>query len=314
MEANSKPGSVSRENHFQPKKVLNKGLEEEVKDLKREVDTMQGDSFTKSELIKDGIRVAIIGGPNVGKRSLINHLHHRALSPVASPVTGTTRDSVRGPLDIQGYATRIFEPLALNQQRIPTNDGMRGEDILEAVKRAEGADLRVLVTDAPALVRDFGSNINMVIGQYKKLMDFSEEEAIFVINKIDLLSDPMKRLGIIKRMGCKKCVLLSCKTEEGLDRFEGLMAEEAKALCGDPAGQGQGQGLLFVNQRHRKHLLLMSSSLERVLASVSDPTVCAQHLREAQKQVSHIMTGEMASDGEATSRREALIANKGSGK
>jgi len=87
-----------------------------------------------TERLRDGVRIAIAGPPNVGKSTLINALTGREAA-IASPIAGTTRDLIEAPVNIDGMAV-IFVDMA----------GLRADsdDPVEAIgiSRAEGAILR----------------------------------------------------------------------------------------------------------------------------------------------------------------------------
>ena len=69
-------------------------------------------SGRKGERLRDGVHIAILGRPNVGKSSLINYLSHRPVA-IVSPIEGTTRDIVESTLDINGYPVIIVDTAGL---------------------------------------------------------------------------------------------------------------------------------------------------------------------------------------------------------
>ncbi|MFZ9181110.1 MAG: tRNA uridine-5-carboxymethylaminomethyl(34) synthesis GTPase MnmE [Rickettsiales bacterium] len=117
------------------------------------------------EKIKNGINLAIIGAPNVGKSSLINLLANSEVA-IVSEIAGTTRDVLEVHLDIAGIAVKIADTAGI---RI-SNDIIEIEGIKRARNKAENADIILYLID--------GSN--PIINH-----DFISEKTIIVINKID---------------------------------------------------------------------------------------------------------------------------------
>ena len=62
----------------------------------------------RSELVRSGLRIAIVGAPNVGKSTILNHLAGRRAA-IVSAIPGTTRDAIEVTLDISGYKVRPIE-------------------------------------------------------------------------------------------------------------------------------------------------------------------------------------------------------------
>ena len=152
-----------------PKNITDK-VEENVKKLAAEIE-LHLDDKKIGEKIKDGLSLAIIGAPNVGKSSLINFLAQSEVA-IVSEIAGTTRDVIEVHLAIAGVPVKISDTAGLRQ----TEDKIEAEGIRRALKKAADADLKIFLIDAEnPVVRE----------EDKKLID---ENTIVVVNKIDLLS------------------------------------------------------------------------------------------------------------------------------
>jgi tRNA modification GTPase len=126
------------------------------------------------ERIREGFKIAIIGPINAGKSSLLNHLSNRDAA-IVSEIAGTTRDVIETHLNIDGYPVIVSDTAGIRESK----NEIEKKGIKLALKKAEDADLKLIVIDAKSL--DFK-------GVLKELMD---ENAILVINKSDLLNEDL---------------------------------------------------------------------------------------------------------------------------
>lgn len=150
-----------------PKNITDQ-VEANVKKLAAEIE-LHLDDKKIGEKIKDGLRLAIIGAPNVGKSSLINFLAKSEVA-IVSEIAGTTRDVIEVHLAIAGVPVVIADTAGLRQ----TEDKIEAEGIRRALKKAADADLKIFLIDAEnPFLRE----------EDKELID---ENTIVVLNKIDL--------------------------------------------------------------------------------------------------------------------------------
>jgi tRNA modification GTPase len=99
-------------------------------------------SGCRGELMRDGVQVAILGPPNVGKSSLLNRLAGRDAA-IVSDISGTTRDIVEVTLDLGGVPVVLADTAGLRQ----TDDPVELEGISRARARASASDIAVWVVD-----------------------------------------------------------------------------------------------------------------------------------------------------------------------
>ncbi len=88
------------------------------------------------EIIRGGYKVAIVGPPNAGKSSLMNHLAQRDVA-IVTDIAGTTRDILHVDLDMEGYLVRLFDTAGLRE----TEDTVEREGIRRTHQMIEQADL-----------------------------------------------------------------------------------------------------------------------------------------------------------------------------
>ncbi len=107
------------------------------------------ESHARALLVREGVRVAICGRPNVGKSSLLNALVGRRRALV-SPEPGTTRDVVEARIDVDGVAVWLQDTAGMRKGA----GGVETEGMALAWDAIEGADLAVLVVDGAEPVED----------------------------------------------------------------------------------------------------------------------------------------------------------------
>jgi len=124
----------------------------------------------RGERLRDGIMVAIIGPPNVGKSSLLNRIARRD-AVITSPVAGTTRDIVEVAVDLEGYPVVLADTAGLRD----SDDVVEQEGLRRALRRAEEAEIRLFVFDARCPDQAQGAAA------------WPGPDTILVANKIDLV-------------------------------------------------------------------------------------------------------------------------------
>lgn len=112
-----------------------------LEDLRAEISAeLRG--YPASERLREGFEVAIVGPPNSGKSSLINHIARRDVA-IVSAVPGTTRDIIEAQLDLRGLAVTLLDTAGLRE----TEDVVEAVGVERARTRAVAADLRIFLSD-----------------------------------------------------------------------------------------------------------------------------------------------------------------------
>ncbi len=179
-------------------------VEQDVKNLRQEI-TKHLDDKKIGQKIKDGLSLAIIGAPNVGKSSLINFLAQSEVA-IVSEFAGTTRDVVEVHLSIAGVPVRISDTAGLRE----TSDPIEKEGIRRALQKAASADIKIFLLDAT----------NPILRE-----DLIDENTIVVVNKIDLTT-ATRRLSKVETRE-DSCVNIEAGTFPGFDFAQptGLVCE-----------------------------------------------------------------------------------------
>ena len=136
----------------------------------------------RGELLRTGIKLTILGTPNVGKSSLLNFLMQRDVA-IVSNIEGTTRDIIEGHLDIGGYPIILQDTAGIRA----SNDLIELEGIKRAIESAKMADIKIIMLDAIKL-----SNSPSYFEEMADIIDLIDDNSIMLVNKIDLLD---KSLG-----------------------------------------------------------------------------------------------------------------------
>ena len=179
------------------------------------------------EIIREGFKIAIVGPSNAGKSSLLNNLSNREVA-IVSEIAGTTRDVVETHLNIDGYPVIISDTAGIRESK----DEIEKKGIKLSLKKAENADLKLVVVDAKSI--DISGFLN----------DLLKKDAILVINKSDLLKEKLD-LEISKF----NHVLISLKKNLNIDK---LISKIKNHLENKFISE---EDILITRERHRQHLL-----------------------------------------------------------
>lgn len=213
----------------------------------------------RGEVLREGLSVAILGAPNVGKSSLLNALTRRETAIVSS-IAGTTRDIVEARLDLGGYPILLADTAGLREVA-EGGDPIEREGVRRALARAEQADLRLLVFPAGAAPDPATAAL---VGP----------DAILVANKVDLAGEG----GLPVPPGA---LAVSATSGFGLDTLRQRLLAEAEARMnagGSPA---------ITRARHRSALKECAAHLERA-GVASSPELVAEDVRLAARALGRI--------------------------
>ncbi len=164
---------------------------------------------TQGILLNDGITVAILGAPNVGKSSLLNVLSGEERA-IVTDIPGTTRDLLHVDLTLQGLPVRIVDTAGLSDSRDP----VEVEGVRRAERQAVEADLVLWVSEA---------------GREEIRVWPGSDNTIRVANKVDLTE---LEAGLAQRPDGQSHVLVSAKTGAGIDALRAHILEKA-GFAGD---------------------------------------------------------------------------------
>ena len=234
----------------------------------------------QGSLLRSGLQVVLAGQPNVGKSSLLNRLAGEELA-IVTHIPGTTRDSVRQAIHIDGVPLNIVDTAGLRD----TQDEVERMGIARTWSEIGRADVVLLLVDARAGVTSQDLELVARIPQGLK--------RVFVHNKTDLAGADAR----VERGEASTSLYLSAKTGAGMN----LLRAELLHIAGWQQG---AEDLFMARERHLVALRQAAHHIARAGEHFGRLELFAEELRLAQEQLNRI-TGEFAADdllGEIFSR------------
>ena len=205
------------------------------------------DSFSFGNAMKNGIPVAIIGEPNVGKSTLLNALLNEERA-IVSDIAGTTRDAIEDELIIEGVAFRFIDTAGIRK----TEDIVENIGIKKAYEKAENAQLIIFLIDAKSENKE--NRLAEIEAIQKR---FPNKKLLVVANKIDLI--PTKEVEQLKS-NIDNLMPLSAKNNVGIDELK----QELTSLVN--IGALSNNETIVTNSRHFEALnnaLIAISSVQK---------------------------------------------------
>lgn len=212
----------------------------QLQHLQREI-SAHLDDRRRGEVLREGLSVAILGAPNVGKSSLMNALTRRETAIVSS-IAGTTRDIVEARLDLGGYPILLADTAGLREVA-EGSDPIEREGICRALARAEQADLRLLLVPAGTAP---DAATAALIGT----------DSILIASKADLIEPTGLAVS-------GEALPVSVATRAGLDTLRARLLAEAEVRM-----NAEGSPMI-TRARHRAALIECAASLERAQSAQS---------------------------------------------
>ena len=252
---------------FADRTQLNKLLEE----LKTEISSLIN-SFKIGNVIKNGIPVAILGAPNVGKSTLLNRLLNEEKA-IVSDIAGTTRDSIEDEIIIKGYNFRFIDTAGIRK----TDDTIENLGIDRAISHAKKSSIIIYLLDASENIDNQISNIN-------NLPKKDQSKIIKVVNKIDLNNE-------IKSIN-NGCLHISAKENKGIDELKNKIFDFTNINALD------NNNTIVTNQRHYEQLKKTLNELKIVIEGLDNELSSDLLAINIKQSLFHLglITGEVSTD------------------
>jgi tRNA modification GTPase len=219
----------------------------------------------EGQILRRGIRAAIIGRPNVGKSSLLNQLlgHDRA---IVSAIPGTTRDTIEETANIRGLPIVFIDTAGLREAR--------DEVEAEGIRRS-----RATLAKAELILHVFDASEPVTMEDEKDLAEFSGRKRILVRNKIDLLSKPGlpsvrpgpgkmeqdERAGGDPTPAGNRIVDVCCLTGQGIEALKDALKEVVWS------GDIKMEMLeVMINSRHQDALCRARAATQRTINALGE--------------------------------------------
>lgn len=235
------------------------------------------DSFQAGNALKNGIPVAIIGAPNVGKSTLLNTLLHEEKA-IVSDIQGTTRDLIEDVIQIQGVTFRFIDTAGIRR----TKDQIEKMGIERSMQAAERAQIIILLTEP---------NI-----PFPELRLKEEKPVLRVINKCD--KNLPSSSFLYHKTTSENLIHISAITGDGIQQLQKALIKEANIP------QLTENDTIITNLRHHQSLTQALQSINRVIEGLQQNTadsyiptdLLAQDLRECLHHLGTITGGTISND------------------
>lgn len=203
------------------------------------------------KILREGLRTAIVGRPNVGKSSLLNALLKEERA-IVSQYAGTTRDVIEEQLLLDGVPLVLIDTAGIRS----TDDFVEKIGVEKSRQVLQNAELVICVIDGSA---------GLTAEDEEILSAVADKPCVIIINKSDL-TQAVDMLSLRQRFGEEKVMLLSAKTLQGLDTFTAWLK---KYVYGSEGNLSEGAYV----QNERQELLL-----KQVLSALEDAAAAADNM------------------------------------
>lgn len=223
-------------------------------------------SFQQGNALKNGVQVAIIGAPNVGKSTLLNALL-RDDKAIVSDIQGTTRDLIEDTINLQGITFRFIDTAGIRQ----TDDTIEKLGIERSHKAACRALIVILLTE-PGV-------------PYPEIEVQQGQTIIRVLNKCDKLN------YVEESLDKQKSICISALTGEGISQLEELLVSYSP--------QDNNEELLVTNARHYEALTQADDSISAAINSLQQGLsgdFVSEDLRQCLSNLSDILGSAITPD------------------
>lgn len=259
-----------------------------IDEILRSLEALAADC-AQGVILRDGVRMALVGAPNVGKSSLLNRLIGESRA-IVTDIPGTTRDLVRAELNLGGLPVEIVDTAGLRE----AGDAVEAEGVRRALAEAATADIVLALRCVPGSGAGSGNgSMESLIAEPLTLEQSVEgsqsidpERIIPVLNKADLADDP----ALVHEALAAGFAVVSAQTGAGLEALRDAIRVKA--------GFAPQANLFTARKRHLLALkaALVSADQARALAVDTLPgELIAEELRAVHQALGEIV-GEMSSD------------------
>ncbi len=244
-----------------------------LKTIKEELQKLSH-TYEEARFYRDGVAVAIVGRPNVGKSSLLNRLMQQDRA-IVTEIPGTTRDVIEEYLNLEGLPVRIMDTAGIRK----THDLAEAEGVRRSLQAIEGADLILALLD---LSQPLTEEDRFMLDKVR------HKNTLLVLNKADLkaqlpLSDLPDEIQKVR---------ISAKTGDGLDELKKAILRQIIKK------EISGEGVVITNMRHKLAIDRAVLAITRTIDAIKDRApyeIIALEARDALNSLGEII-GEVTTD------------------
>ena len=230
------------------------------------------ESFKLGNVIKNGIPVAILGAPNVGKSTLLNCLLNDEKA-IVSDIAGTTRDAIEDEINIGEYRFRFIDTAGIRE----TSDTIEKLGIKKTMEKAEKSNIILFIIDA-------SKKISNQLIELNKMKNVAKDRLLVVVNKTDLNPKAKEEL--------KNTIFISAKNNEGIQVLK------EKLLTFVNTNKLSNNETIVTNLRHYEELMLTKHEVNEIIEGIQkniSGDFLAINIRQALLHLGSI-TGEVTTD------------------
>lgn len=186
------------------------GSRDKIESIKKHLEDIIKNA-KQGEILRDGLRVAIIGETNVGKSSLLNALAGEEVA-IVSDIAGTTRDRIKTSINISGVLFHFVDTAGIRE----TNDAIEKIGIERSKQEISNADIVLQILDVTSLNDEDHKKLDDLLHTIKK----EDVPVIRVFNKSDLLDSSQHSISIVSR---ETVISTSAVTGAGLQELKNAL-------------------------------------------------------------------------------------------
>jgi tRNA modification GTPase len=250
------------------------------------------DSFAVGNVIKNGIPVAIVGEPNVGKSTLLNALLNEERA-IVSDIAGTTRDTIEDELVIEGIGFRFIDTAGIRE----TKDVVEHIGIQRTFEKIEQAQVVLYLVDSYQLS---SGSAQLTVDKLKLEIEqirnkYPQKTLLIIINKKDLISEALIEMidnQLASKNSQQQTIFISAKHKTGIDELKNVLLSFVNT------GALRNNETIVTNTRHYDSLLKALEEIYKVqwgLEQGLSSDLMAIDIREALYHFGNI-TGEVTND------------------
>lgn len=246
------------------------------------------DSFAVGNVIKNGIPVAIVGEPNVGKSTLLNALLNEDRA-IVSEIAGTTRDTIEDEISIGGIGFRFIDTAGIRD----TKDVVESIGIKKTFEKIEQAQVVLFLVNGVTLA-DNDVALKAIIIEIEKIKNkFPQKQLVVILNKIDQLTQAqLTQITTAVTPHVSQLIPISAKTRLGVEALTNTLLNLINT------GALRNNETIVTNSRHYDALLKAFEEIDKVkfgLESGLSGDLLAIDIKQALYHFGEI-TGEITND------------------
>jgi tRNA modification GTPase len=234
-------------------------------------------TFEEGRFFREGVKVAIVGRPNVGKSSLLNALLMRDRA-IVTETPGTTRDVLEEHLNLKGLPVRVMDTAGIRE----THEMVEAEGVRRSM---------LAIADADVVMAVFDSSRPLTAQDREVIDHIGTKPRILVLNKLDLAEADNETERVFQ--GTENVIArVSAKTGAGLGELKDRLVDLVLAGSVNAIAPGEITGIIVTNVRHKSALDGGAQALDNARQALDQDQpseIIAIELREALDRLGEIV-------------------------